>query len=83
MEFTLRSGGHGRPLLHGVLISAAVYIVFDKSAVRMDVELGVAVRDRHVMRVLENRVPMVFYLSDDAVGSSDDIVSHGRELSEK
>jgi hypothetical protein len=46
----------------------------------MGVELGLAVRDHRVVRVFENRVPMIFYLFDDAVGSSDDIVSHDRMI---
>lgn len=54
--------------------------MFDKSALCMGVELGLAVRDHRVVRVFENRVPMIFYLFDDAVGSSDDIVSHDRMI---
>lgn len=77
MEFALRSGGHGRPRLHGVLISAAIYTVFDKSGLCMGVELGLAVRDHRVVRVFE-----IFCLFDNAVGGSDDIMSHGRVISE-
>lgn len=78
MEVTLRLGGHGRLRLHGVLISAAIYTVLSKSALCMGVELSLAVRDHRAVGVFENMVPMIFCLFDDAVGSSDHVVSHGK-----